>query len=237
MDSKKQNRKIVFNVEFNTWKRKDERLTKEWITERLDIFEHYPLQCLKAQTNQDFIVYLNYDPLSEEIMQNEMAQRTYWPANIYIGTRKANKAHMKKWITDSEYLFLVRLDSDDMYEKHFVQRLHDIVLKPDTQALICRYGYYHFIPTRKVGDYQYVSPPFYALIYKVEDYLDNKIYQFKGHNDVVKVLKYECLEGRNFMFQITGQNTLMEFDRYMNKKSPYGPEQTLNILAQFGVGE
>jgi len=237
VETDKQNRKIIVSIEFNSFKLNDKRLTKEWIRERLDICELYSIQCFKAQTNQDFIACFNYDPLSEEVMQNELKQRTNWPSNVYWGTRQMNETRMKQWLGDSECLFLVRLDSDDMYEKHFIQRLHDIPIKPDTQAIICKDGYFHITETKQVGDFHYVSPPFYTLIYNATDYFNMKRYRLKGHGSLVNILKYECLEGKNFMIQLTGKNSYMVVDGFKKYKSFYPPEEVKKIFEQFGLNE
>ncbi|MGM1021785.1 MAG: hypothetical protein ACQEXV_14800 [Bacillota bacterium] len=45
------NRKIVIEINFNNYGMNPNRLTREWISDRLDIFRTFTLRSLLSQTN------------------------------------------------------------------------------------------------------------------------------------------------------------------------------------------
>ena len=47
-----------------------DRLTPEWIANRLDLFFTFTLPSLRQQTNQDFTAVVLYDPLSRSIIMD-----------------------------------------------------------------------------------------------------------------------------------------------------------------------
>lgn len=51
-------RRVVIEINFNNYGMDPQRLTREWLERRMDIFRRFTLNCLKAQTNQDFLAVL-----------------------------------------------------------------------------------------------------------------------------------------------------------------------------------
>ncbi|MDQ0720103.1 hypothetical protein QF049_001364 [Paenibacillus sp. W4I10] len=52
----------------------------------MDIFRRYTLNCLKTQTNQDFLTVVKLSKESGELMQEILAEQEPLPANIRFGT-------------------------------------------------------------------------------------------------------------------------------------------------------
>lgn len=102
---------------------------------------------------------------------------------------------------------LVRLDCDDMYHKNFIQKLHDYTPKKSAKALINQNGYiYDSIKKGIIKTYR-KSPPFYTLIYKVDDYINGKRYNMPGGHTYAIKLSHEILAGRNYVIVIHSKNT------------------------------
>lgn len=224
---------IIVNIQFNTHKYTDKRLTKEWIDERMGIFNSFTLQSLKNQTNQNFLSFINYDPSTEELVNKALSKYEALPSNIRFVPPSECKLSMADAMKDYDDLYLVRVDSDNLYHKSFIQQLHDYRPKEDTEALLCQKGYAYDSVKNNLGHYHQLSPPFYAYIYKTEDYLKGKRYKFSGgHGAVLTALKCEILEGRNYTVVIHSSN-FSNSDRLLKGSTILAKEEAESILREF----
>lgn len=232
------NKKIIVQINFNNIKYSDLRLSKEWIEERLNIFWRYTLQSLKAQTNQAFEVYLNYDILSKAIIQESLAKREPLPSNIHFGDTKFNNRAIDQAIIESDIFYWVRLDSDNLYHKEYIQKLYDYTPQEGTEALVSQYGYLYGEFSDRLARYYQLSPPFYTLIYQPQEYINGKRYVTPGgHRSVCTVLKYEVIPGYNYLVSIHSQNTSNgEWMINRNNKIIIGKERK-EILTDFGLSK
>ena len=81
------NTKYVIALRFNSdtevaGRCKVDNLSKEWISERIAIFNRYTRQCLEKQSNQDFIAVLSCQEQSMEYIKEEL--KKYKPLNANI---------------------------------------------------------------------------------------------------------------------------------------------------------
>lgn len=67
------NRKIVIEINFNNYGMNPNRLTREWISERLDIFRTFTLRSLLSQTNTDFLSVVKLAGGCSDIVEEELA--------------------------------------------------------------------------------------------------------------------------------------------------------------------
>lgn len=89
-------KKIVIVSAFNNAKYTDARLTKEWIENRLDIFERFTLKGFKAQVNQEFESYLQCDETTMTIINECLCRREPLPTNVHFETvANCNKGILK----------------------------------------------------------------------------------------------------------------------------------------------
>lgn len=210
-------KKIIINSSFNTlFKNNKERLTKDWIDTRISIFMKYTMRSLKSQTNQDFIAMLKYEDSTDSIIKEALNHYKKLPNNIQFVKNSEYDAKISKAIKGYEYLYLVRIDSDDMYHISYVQQLHDYRPKENTVTLINQNGYIYDITQNRIARWSRNSPPFYTLIYKVRDYLAGTRYKLiGGHPGAIK-LPHEIISKSNFMVTFHGNNTSTEF-KYNDK--------------------
>lgn len=173
------NKKNCVFIKFNSWDAVSERITKEWIDSRLSVFMQYTLKSLKAQTNQDFLTLISYDPSTKELIDQALGQYDRLPDNVKFVADMDE--HICEGLEDYDYLYLARIDSDDMYRKSFIQQLHDYIPREDTD------------------------------IYNAEEYLDGKRYSLKsGHTGAIK-LKHEILPENNFVIVVHSSNIHTNF--------------------------
>lgn len=217
-------KKIIIYIALNTLPFSKDRLNENWIDYRLEIFTKYTLQSLINQTNQDFTCLIVYDDKTDDIVRKCVSKYPEFPANIILSKINVDFAYSQiskgylhesndiiNLISSNDYLYLVRIDSDDMYSPSFVQQLHDFNHKPDTQVILNENGYIYDVHGDRISKIHYVSPPFYTLVYKVDEYINGFRYALKnGHQDVINLI-HETLYENNFTIIVHGKNIYTQF--------------------------
>lgn len=223
-------KKVIVSIAFNTFGFTEERFTKKWIDYRMKLFMNYTAQSLKAQTNQNFLTLVRYADETKPLIDEALSKYEKLPANIQF-TGKEYHLIVKEAIKDVDYLYLVRIDSDDMYHKTYIEQMHRYRHKEDTEVLINQNGYLYDTRTNAIAPISYESPQFYTLIYKASDYLNGKRYTLPGgHSGAIK-LKHEIIKKRNFLNIIHEHNTLPK--NIINKDTIVSPAEAEKILKQF----
>lgn len=211
-------RKMIINIVFNIdpkWPRnpyKYARLTKEWIDYRMDIFMKYTCRSLKNQTNQNFICFIAYDKESETLIKSALGRYEKLPNNIRFTTDMKSDTinEIKK---GCDYVYMIRLDSDNMYHPDFIKKLFAIDVSSDTKAILCQNGYVYNVPTNEIAEFYRESPSFYVLLYKPEDYINEKYYKIKGGHMGVIDLNPTILDGYNFVVVVHESNVSNNFKK------------------------
>jgi len=231
------NKKIIIQMPFNAQGFNIEKeLNEEWIKYRLKIFADYTLNSLKAQTNQDFTTIIKCRDVTKDFIITEANKITSIPDNIrFMGFSKEYPRRIKELIVGYEYYYEIRLDSDDMYRKTFIDFLHKYNHKEGTEVLINQRGYLYDMATKRLVLFGYASPPFYTLVYKVEDYLrGSRYYLKKGHGSAIS-LKHEILKGYNFIQVIHEHNDSSSFEHFREIIGKSKEKDKKNILMKFGI--
>jgi hypothetical protein len=205
-----------FNLAFTN--RPDiQRLSKEWIDYRISIFMKYTCESLKNQSNQNFTAIINYDESSEVLIKDALSQYPKLPNNIIFNSSKGGIS-LDNLIRGYDYLYLTRLDCDDMYHPSFIQQLFDIEHDENLECIINQEGYIYDCLNDRLGIWYYVSPPFYTLIYKVDDFLKGLRHNIpNGHRDAINLNHY-IIQKRNFMVIAHSKNTSTSFDKKFTKE-------------------
>lgn len=228
-------RRIIIRIAFNVFLFTKKRFEKEWIAERMKILQHYTLRSLRNQENQNFIAYIEYDHRTRNLIFDELSKYPPLPNNIFF-VENADR-YIYKEIRNYRFLFLVRLDSDDMYCKGFINTLMNYSLNTRVMALICQQGYIYDIKNKRLGIYLADSPPFYVLIYKAVDYLKGRRYRLpNGHPDVIK-LQHKFLPAFSYMVTVHDRNSETTFSNSYYTKAIIKDQLEINQILQntFGV--
>ncbi|MEO2258685.1 glycosyltransferase [Paenibacillus amylolyticus] len=202
-------RKAVIEINFNNYGFDPQRLTREWLERRMDIFRRYTLNCLKAQTNQDFLTVVKLSKESGELMQEILAEQEQFRANIRFGTHIESVRAILSFAEGHEDIYIARLDSDDLYHRTFVQQLYSVQPKPETIALINQNGYLWDSVNNEMAPTFYRSPQFYVYLYKTEQYASGYRIKLPGrgtHGNVID-LPHELLAPRNYINVVHSSNT------------------------------
>lgn len=224
-------RKIIVTSKFNIMdgsrnytysKNQNSRNNKEWIDYRMDIFQRYTLQSLKKQTNQDFTAVYVYDDISEALINEALSRYAKLPPNIIFVRKSEYTKTIENLCRGYNSLFYTRLDSDDMYHYHYIQKLHNYIPREDTKALISTSGYMYDSVGNRMANYFHDRFTYYTLIYRFFDLnnlfssLDVTPYDLLVNFSHGRIVDYnpDVIEGRNFIFNIHGSNTDSGFGEY-----------------------
>lgn len=220
---------------FNVLAIRKERLTIDWIENRMKIFMNYTLKSLKAQTNKNFLAFIQYDPKSKDIIETEIKKYENLPANVKFVTPEEFKKIVAEKIKNYDLLYMIRLDCDDMYHKTFIQQLYDINPSKQTKVIINQNGYIYDSVQNRIAKFFYTSPNYYTLIYDVDKYLGGERYELPGGHNYVINLPHEIIPKRNYIRHAHTHNDVTCFERYNIKdKDIIKNEKMINeILKDF----
>ncbi len=227
-------KKVIVYSDFNTLPFSNKRFSKEWIEKRIDIFMKYTLKSLKLQSNQDFLSLLKYEDKSKKIIEHTLSKYTQLPENIRFVPKSEFDNIVKKNIEGFEYLFLVRLDSDDLYHKSFIQQMHDYKHDITTEAIINQNGYIYDCIKKRLAKFPHKSPNYYTLIYKANEYINGKKYVIPGgHPNVIKLLNHEILNKPNYIRNVHSANDSSTFRLANSKNIIKDNKEIKRILSEF----
>mgnify|MGYP001575259518 CR=1 FL=1 len=111
-------------------------------------------------------------------------------------------AVLKSIFARTDFVYVTRIDSDDMFHKDVVKELQDV--KPQYKAVTIRKGYVFNRITRELSEWSpTTNPPFHTIIFPYDVFFDaEKHLQYLGgyrsHEDVVKLYDYTSLKGRRY---------------------------------------
>jgi len=205
------NKKIIIQIPFNVQGfNKENELNEQWIKYRLSIFKAYCLKSLINQTNQFFTAMLRVRNETLSLVQSELKNKL--PNNVWVVANNFQVSIRKCIdINDYHYLYLARLDSDDCYDKNYIDLLHNYPILKNTEVLISQNCYDYDAVQKRLVSFWYKSPQSYVLIYDTKKYREGLRYTLKnGHGGAIK-LKHELLDGYNYLNVIHKKNNECSF--------------------------
>lgn len=226
---------IIIESWFNITPIKKERLTKDWIENRINIFMNYTLKSLKGQTNQNFLALLQYDDRSKILIKKELEKYENLPRNVKFVTKEEFNNIVAEKIKNYDLLYMVRLDCDDMYHKTFIQQLFDLNIPEGTQAIINQRGYIYDSIRNLIAEFPCKSPNYYALIYNVNNYLNGERYKIPGGHDYVINLPHKIIRKYNYIRHAHSNNNVTKLEKYgiTEKECIKDKNQINEILKEF----
>lgn len=224
-------------------KNSKERYTVEWIKYRIKVFQEFTLKSLKLQTNQNFNFFLCYEDATDEVIKSVLNKYDPLPSNVHFIMKSKYYEEVRKYILGYEYAYFVRLDSDDAYHKSFIQQLYDYKPKSGIVSLVNRSGYIYDSINKEIAKCYCKVVTFYAFIYKVEDYLNWRIYNLDftdidNEQYVSLKIPHEFVENRNYIWHVHNKNTITTFDNWFTQIDDRTKDIKVinNILSEY-IGE
>lgn len=219
--------RFIITIPFNNLAFSQERLTYEWIKKRLNLFFKYSFQSLKNQTNQDFLALLMCDNSSMSNINQLLKEHEELPDNIKFIANSEGTKTVNDYIRGGDMYYAIRVDSDNTLKINFIDQLHRITINENTQAILAQRGYVFYEPTKELVYYTQDSPSFYALVYKVSDYMLGKLYLLQGGHMGVSKLNYKPMEGFNYVINIHSQNVSNNSALIRNRPRVLNPQAVL----------
>ena len=249
---------VIFQTTFTGRGKFDGFRGQPWYAHRAGIFEKYTVQNLINQTDKDFIWWLCFRPQEKDnpvtnrirkalnesgidyvmtfngqIMYDDRAEEKN--KDLVERTTKSLKEIAPKINTD--YVYEVHFDSDDMVHKRFVEVIKDKPFK-ERGALFMKDGFV-FTPDERVAKwYNPKAQQNYTIMYPKEIYLDAKKkyeYQngFKSHEEIPDKFNAEELPTGMFCSMIHGTNISTVWSHPFRGEEYYYDDEKLFIINQF----
>lgn len=199
---------LGLNTQFNI-----DILSKEWIRNRLGIFMKYTRKSLEGQDNQNFINFIAIHPQTKDFIYECLKEYRPLPSNIIFTDNR--QVEINQYIKDYDYVYLTKLDSDDMYHPTYISQLYEHKPTDSKAVIINQKGYILNDLTQEIAHYDTQSPPFYTQVFKVEDYLSVYQYYVEISHVYIYKLPYDAIANRkNFIVVAHGESTYTSFDRH-----------------------
>jgi Protein of unknown function (DUF3118). len=228
----KRDKCLIVQIHFNTYSFNKARHSAAWIQYRMGIFMKYTCKSLKGQTSCDFTALVLYADETESLIQDALQQYDALPSHIRFVPLSRRRETILQLVEGYKQLYHIRLDSDDMYVKDYIERLHAYNPKSRTQALISSKGYWYDSSGHRMKGVAFPSPPFYTLIYKEEQLADWKEYKLRGHYSVMR-LRHEYMAGRNYVAVMHGKNSSSSYGMSQRTGVKIESDQIDTLLSQF----
>ena len=217
--------KTIIWTKLNTTSFKYELETDyRWLNERIKIMNEITIPSIRAQTDKNFLWVIEvreetFDHVKErlEVFEQMYLMKTK-TKKLDDGSRATQKEEIVREYVDDDILYMVRLNSDDMYRKTFIEDLHSL----DTagaEAVIIPKGYFWYMKEKVVVKLEKPSPPFYVLVYDKQKYLEGFRYSIPGGHRKVKNLKHIKMPGRQWVWVIHDiNNKILRIGKYPSYK-------------------
>lgn len=239
---------IPFNIDTNPfWPEFDDRFidvkkeskTKEWIDYRIDIFMKYTGKSLINQTNQNFKCVVRYAKESEKLIYEALARHSKLPNNI-IFSDDGGQA-IEDLIEGYKYIYHIRIDSDNMFAKDYIEQLHHINYYEELECILSQNGYLYDANEDRLANMMHTSPSIYALVYTVDDFICGFAHRLEeSHWGAVRLIK-EVIPTYSYLIVTHKKNIDNKFDSILEYGYPLiitkeicGEEKN-NILENFNI--
>ena len=223
------NKIIIIDIPLNTITYFNQRnefkgLTVEWLEYRLSLFFKTTFKSLINQTDLNYFAVIHYMPESELIVKNYLTKCENLPNNIIftaVGDDLINNL-----VGDCEFVYKLRLDSDNMIHPSFVENLKIITPTQELQCIIGCKGYLYDIEMNRLAYWDHNSSAFNTYVYDAKTFNSKKNipstepeYHMSAINLNHEFLYSNSADGRSYLIIIHGNNLQNEFEELV--KSDY----------------
>ena len=225
----------------------------EWFKRRIDLFHQYTLKSLLKQTEQDFVIWLQF----RQQEKNNLLTQTIKIPHKYITTfegiciwddRKQNEEQglldrLSKSlpnlsnIVGDEDVKLINIASDDMYSEEVVASVKEQPFEGGV-ALTHRLGYIYGTNDRLAEWNPTTHPPFHTIMYSNETFLNPQkhfefIKEYKSHEFIPKVFKEIRMPDRRYMVLVHNANISTVWEHPFRGREIYNTTDKNKILTKF----
>lgn len=239
--------------------------SEEWLKDRIEIFKNYTLKSLLNQTNLNYYIWLSFrpeeknNPLIKEL--KDLGLIITFDGLMYFDDKneKANESLKERLqlslnsfsLGKSDFIYLTRIDSDDMFHKDAVQLIQNQEYKHEVykdnivpfKALTLQLGYVYNKDTNEVAEWNpLTNPPFHTIIFPREVFFDAQKHidgyeGFKSHEDIARLPHKVLWRGDNRtdrLYMVLTHNPKMHISTTW--EHPFkGKNLSNQVLKDFGI--
>lgn len=167
-----------------------------WLRNRVKIFEQFTVPSLLAQTDQDFVLWVQWRPeernnqivkaLYERLKTQFDVVFTYHGICLYddkyedeiarerlFESVRLSTQELYDYLPDSEEVYHLLQPSDDCYDRKTIELVKKVFTEQDVQAVSFKEGYLCNYNTKEVLEYNpKTNPPFAAIRFPREQFFD-----------------------------------------------------------------
>lgn len=224
----------------------------EWFKRRIELYHKYTLKSLEKQTDQDFIIWLQFRPEEKDnpLVQTIKKDKTIMTfggicisddrkENEEVGLLNRLKTSIPalKEIVGNEDVKLINVASDDMYSEEVVASVKEQPFEEGV-ALTHRLGYIYNTNDQLAEWNPTTHPPFHTIMYKNETFLDpdkhfNFIKNYKSHEFIPVVFKERRMPDRRYMVLVHNANISTAWSHPFRGQEIYSESEKNKILTKF----
>lgn len=99
-------------------------------------------------------------------------------------------------IRDVVYVYMSRIDSDDMFDSRYIDRVHEAATTPTPTAVRCGRGYIYNSDTKEMAEWNPpTNPPFHTIIFSRDQFFDSEKHSecysgYKSHEDIERIFSH-----------------------------------------------
>lgn len=149
---------------------------------------------------------------------------------------------MQKYLGEADWVYMTRIDSDDMFDKAVVQMIQ--LTKPQAnKALTCTVGFVYDTITKQLGEWKPpTNPPFHTIIFPSKTFFDAELHKayygtFNSHEDIPDVFITEHLFDHAYCVTTHSpvNHISTTFKHPFNRVINVTEQQKKSLLARFGI--
>lgn len=214
------------------WDRRTPEVTSEWIADRCRFFNAWTMKSLEKQTFQGFKTWMSCGVNMTE--DDVLTVKRYTDADdVTRNNQHEPDDILRRSISpDVSYVYVTRLDSDDLLAPDALQIAHDTPPQEvgRTEASMFRRGYLHDVRTGEVGVYHGSSTPFHTMMIPRDVFCDEEKYaalDYGDHSLVNSRYPTQVLPDWRFTVLVHGRNFISDMS--------YGRERIFNVESSWSV--
>ncbi len=216
----------------------------KWFLNRIRIFKQFTQQSLLKQTHKRFsnhILSFRREDEQNPIMANFCSDLYFYPLfsgllfyddrfseqsekNRRLVDRLVSLKEMERTYKDADWIYLTRIDSDDMFHYGAFEEIQKQEPKEKT-AFIFQNGYIYNKETQEMAEYDpETCPPFYTICFPKDVFFNPQKHleymkDWKSHEDTVKIFNPVYMSDRKYCVLVHGKNTTTTWNHRFRGKA------------------
>lgn len=187
---------------------------------------------------------IRYTWRTKDIRKLGLCREIIYNKNSTLEQRLKNSLPALKASKKCDYVYLTRIDSDDMFHKNAIQEIQNNqpfpeAILPFPGAILLDKGYVFNYNSKELAEWNPITnPPFHTIIFPYEHFIDSKkhyeyIKDYKSHEDIKKIFAYRILKDSLYCVLVHNEQISTIWNHPFKGKTIL--ENKNEILSSFGI--